>query len=82
MTSPGRSLFFLVPGTTGKYFCGGLVAELKAMRLAQQVCQAEVVTYRDREPNTLFLPDLIQAGVNPDRIFVVSWGFDVPKLVY
>ena len=81
MTSPGRSLLFLVPGTTGKYFCGGLVAELKAMKLAQQVCQAEVVTYRDREPNTLFLPDLLQAGVRNDRIFVVSWGFDVPKLV-
>ncbi len=81
MTSPGRSLFFLVPGTTKKFFCGGLVAELKAMQLAQQVCSAAVVTYREREDNTLFLPDLLREGVRSDRIFVVSWGFDVPKLV-
>jgi glycosyltransferase involved in cell wall biosynthesis len=89
MTSPGRSLLFLVPGTTKKFFCGGLVAELKALQLAKQVCPAEVVTYRQREDNTLFLPDLLREGVKPDalrasraeRIFVVSWGFDVPKLV-
>lgn len=76
-----RSLLFLVPGTTGKFACGGLFAELKAMKLAQQVAQAEVVTYRQREANTLFLPDLLQQGMQRDRIFVVSWGFDVPKLL-
>ncbi len=76
-----RSLLFLVPGTTGQFFCGGLFAELKAMKLAQQVAQAEVVTYRQREENTLFLPDLLREGVRYDRIFVVSWGFDVPKLI-
>ncbi len=81
LTSSGRSLLFLVPGTTKRFFCGGLVAELKAMRLAQQVCQAEVVTYREREENTLFLPDVLREGVRDDRIFVVSWGFDVPTLV-
>jgi Glycosyl transferases group 1 len=81
MTSLGRSLLFLVPGTTKRFFCGGLVAELKAMRLAQQVCKAEVVTYREREDKTLFLPDLLRDGVHNDRIFVVSWGFDVPTLV-
>ncbi len=76
-----RSLFFLVPGTTGQFSCGGLFAELKAMKLAQQVAQAEVVTYRQREADTLFLPDLLQRGMRRDRIFVVSWGFDVPKLL-
>jgi glycosyltransferase involved in cell wall biosynthesis len=81
MTSPGRSLLFLVPGTTKKFFCGGLVAELKALELAKRVCSAEVVTYREREANTLFLPDLLREGVKRERIFVVSWGFDVPKLV-
>jgi glycosyltransferase involved in cell wall biosynthesis len=76
-----RSLLFLVPGTTGQFSCGGLFAELKAMKLAQQVVQAEVVTYRQREKQTLFLPDLLAEGMRRDRIFVVSWGFDVPKLL-
>ena len=76
-----RSLLFLVPGTTGQFSCGGLFAELKAMKLAQQVTQAEVVTYRQREENTLFLSDLLRQGIRCDRVFVVSWGFDVPKLI-
>ena len=76
-----RSLLFLVPGTTGEFSCGGLFAELKAMKLAQQVTQAEVVTYRQREEKTLFLSDLLRQGIRYDRIFVVSWGFDIPKLI-
>lgn len=75
-----RKLYFLVPGLGGKFACGGLWAELKAMRLAQQICAAEAVTYRQREQSTLFLDDLLQQPVQ-DAIFVVSWGFDVPKLV-
>lgn len=73
-----RKLYFLLPGTTGKFACGGLFAELNALALAQQVCSAEVVTYRQREPETLFLDDVLQAP--EDVIFVLSWGFDVPKL--
>jgi Glycosyl transferases group 1 len=81
MTSVKRKLLFLLPGTTQKYFCGGLVAEMKAMKLAQQVAEAAIVTYRQREPDKLFLPDLLAAGPRSNQIFVVSWGFDVPKLV-
>jgi Glycosyl transferases group 1 len=81
MASVPRTLLFLLPGTTQKYFCGGLVAEMKAMKLAQQVTDAAIVTYRQREPDKLFLPDLLAAGPRSDQIFVVSWGFDVPKLV-
>jgi glycosyltransferase involved in cell wall biosynthesis len=58
-----------------------LFAELKAMELAKEVAEAEVVTYRQREAGISFLPDLLKEGVIKDRIFVVSWGFDVPKLV-
>lgn len=76
-----RKLYFLLPGTTQKFACGGLWAELKAVQLTQQVCTAEVVTYRQRQPDALFLDDLpLQTPLN-DCIFVVSWGFDVPKLV-
>lgn len=81
MLSGQRKLLFLLPGTTKKYFCGGLVAEMKAMKLAQKVTEAAIVTYRQREADQLFLPDLLTAGVRSDQIFVVSWGFDVPKLV-
>lgn len=76
-----RTLYFLLPGTGKRYACGGLFAELSTLKLAQQLCQAEVVTYAQREPNTLFLDDLLQRPNLEDSIFVVSWGFHVPKLV-
>jgi glycosyltransferase involved in cell wall biosynthesis len=76
-----RKLLFLLPGTTQKFNCGGLFAELKTIELVKQICPAEVVTYRQREPDRLFLDDLLQKPSQPNNIFVVSWGFDVPKLV-
>jgi glycosyltransferase involved in cell wall biosynthesis len=75
-----RSLYFLVPGTRQQFFCGGLFAELKTLAIAQQICSAAVVTYRQREPETLFLDDVLAQGKLTDVIFVISWGFDVPKL--
>lgn len=75
-----RKLYFLVPGTHGKFACGGLWAELKILQLAKQVCDAEVVTYRQRE-DKLFLDDLLEQNTLDNVIFVISWGFDVVKLV-
>jgi glycosyltransferase involved in cell wall biosynthesis len=75
-----RKLYFLVPGTGGKFACGGLWAELKTLNLAKQVADADVVTYRQREKDTLFLDDLLQKTNLDDVIFVMSWGFDVAKL--
>ena len=75
-----RKLYFLLPGLGGKFACGGLWAELKTLKLAQAVCPAEVVTYKQREANTLFLDDLLQTPNLADSIFVISWGFDIPKL--
>lgn len=75
-----RKLYFLVPGTGNKFSCGGLWAELKTLALAQQVCHAEVVTYRQREKDTLFLEDLLQGKNLDDVIFIMSWGFDVAEL--
>ena len=75
-----RKLYFLVPGTDGKFACGGLWAELKTLKLAQQICSAEVVTYRQREIGKLFLDDLLNEPNLNDVIFVISWGFDVDKL--
>ncbi|GAA6619027.1 glycosyltransferase [Scytonema sp. NUACC26] len=76
-----RKLYFLLPGTYGKFACGGLWAELKTLNLTQQICSADVVTYRQREKDKLFLDDVLREKNLDDIIFVVSWGFDVPRLV-
>jgi Glycosyl transferases group 1 len=77
-----RSLYFLLPGTDAKFACGGLFAELKTLNIAKQICDAEVVTYRQREDGKLFLDDILkQPHVDLNNvIFVMSWGFDVAKL--
>lgn len=75
-----RHLYFLLPGTSKRYACGGLFAELKTLKLAQKICAAEVVTYEQREPDTLFLDDLLQRPDLANHILVMSWGFHVPKL--
>lgn len=75
-----RSLYFLLPGTGKRFACGGLWAELKAFELAKQICPAQVVTYRQREQNTLFLDDVLQQQDLSNVIFVMSWGFDIAKL--
>lgn len=75
-----RSLYFLLPGTGKRFACGGLFAELKAFELAKQICPAKVVTYKQREKETLFLDDVLQQSDLSNVIFVMSWGFDVAKL--
>jgi glycosyltransferase involved in cell wall biosynthesis len=75
-----RKLYFLLPGCDEKFYCGGLFAELKTLSIAQKICDAEVVTYRQREPDKLFLADVLKQSNLDDVIFVISWGFDVPKL--
>ncbi|MBW4687216.1 MAG: glycosyltransferase [Komarekiella atlantica HA4396-MV6] len=74
-------LYFLLPGTDGKFACGGLFAELKTVNLAQHFCNADVVTYRQREKGKLFIDDLLKEKNLNDVIFVISWGFDIAKLV-
>lgn len=78
-----RKLYFLVPGTDGRFACGGLWAELKTVNLVREFCSAEVVTYRQKESGKLFLDDLLREKILEnldDVIFVISWGFDVAKL--
>lgn len=75
-----RKLYFLLPGIGGKFACGGLWAELNTLNLVKQICPAEVVTYRQREKDILFLDDLLKQKNIESAIFVISWGFDVPKL--
>ncbi|HYW18890.1 MAG TPA: glycosyltransferase [Nodularia sp. (in: cyanobacteria)] len=75
-----RKLYFLVPGTHGKFACGGLWAELKTVKLSQQICSADVVTYRQRETDQLFIDDLLTEKNLDQAIFVISWGFDIAQL--
>ncbi|BAW97184.1 hypothetical protein NIES970_21300 [[Synechococcus] sp. NIES-970] len=76
-----RSLYFLVPGVSKKFASGGLFAEIKTCELAQQLQSAHLVTYRETASDHLYLPDVL-AQVRPqEAIFVISWGFDIPKLV-
>lgn len=75
-----RQLYFLLPGTTKKFACGGLWAELKTLEMAKELCPAAVVTYRQREPDILFLDDLLKTEAAHHAIFVLCWGFDVAKL--
>ena len=71
-----------MPGTSGKFRCGGLLVELQTARLVGQLGSAEVVTYRQRESGTPFLADLIRTERSPgEALWIVSWGFDVPPLL-
>ena len=77
-----RPLRFLVPGTTGRYRCGGLLVEMQTQRLTARLRHAELVTYRQREPNHPFLDDLLRREPRPGpALWIVSWGFDVPSLL-
>jgi hypothetical protein len=60
-----RPVRFLVPGTTGKFRCGGLLVELQTARLVSRIAPVEVVTYRQREPDHPYLDDLLRAEVSP-----------------
>lgn len=77
-----RPLRFLLPGTTGRFRCGGLQVELQTARLTAPLRPTEVVTYRQREHGHPFLDDLLRREPAPGAaLWVVSWGFDVPKLL-
>jgi hypothetical protein len=80
-----RPLRVLVPGTSGRFRCGGLLVELQTARLLSQLVSVEVVTYRQREAEHHFLADLLRrepAAPGPQEpLWLVSWGFDVPQLL-
>ena len=76
-----RKLYFLLPGTKGKFGGGGLWAELSTCAKAQQICEAEVVTYRQQELERPWLQDILPKCNPESTIFVIGWGFDVPKLI-
>ena len=76
------SIRVLVPGTGPRFRCGGLRVALQTARLLSQLLPTEIVTYREREMSHLFLDDLLDQEDAPGQaLWLVSWGFDVPRLL-
>ena len=77
-----RLVRFLVPGTSGRFRCGGLSVECQTARLVGGLCDTEIVTYRERRDDCGYLDDLLNAESGSDAVlWIVSWGFDVPQLI-
>ena len=75
---------FLLPGSGGRFRCGGLLVELQTARLVADLGErpVELVTYRQREEAHPFLDDLLAREEAPgSALWIVSWGFDVPSLL-
>ena len=73
-----------MPGTSGRYRCGGLLVEQQTSRLLAELVPTQLVTYRQREPGLPYLGDLLRAEplgspAATDSLWIVSWGFDVPR---
>ncbi len=73
-----------MPGTSGRYRCGGLLVEQQTARLLSELVPSELVTYRQRESGLPFLADLLQSeprgsAAAAQALWIVSWGFDVPR---
>ena len=76
------SIRVLVPGTGPRFRCGGLSVALQTARLLSELRPTEVVTYRAREQSHPFLDDLLAQEKAPgNAMWLVSWGFDVPRLL-
>ncbi len=74
-----RTLYFLVPQTSLQ--SGGAIAQLKIFAIAQTLGAAQLATYEVREPDTLFLNDLLATATPDDAIFVIHWGPDIAYLL-
>ena len=80
---PTELIRFLVPGTSSRFRCGGLSVELQTANLVGRCCPTEIVTYRERCQDHAFLDDLLRReSVRDEVIWIVSWGFDVPRLIH
>ena len=74
-----RPLYFLFPQMNIN--SGGHIAQLNFLAIAQSITNAQPVTYKKREANTLFLDDLIKDNRPGNNIYVIHWGPDIGKLL-
>ncbi len=76
-----RPVSFLVPGISSKFRCGGLNVALQSCRIVQNICPSQIVTYREREGGYPFLADEIKKDIDNSMLWIISWGYDVKKLL-
>jgi hypothetical protein len=74
-----RPVFFTAPEADIR--TGGYSAEVDAMNLVKEICDAELLTYEKRCPGFRYLDDVVHDDVSSDAIFIVHWGPSVPSLV-
>jgi len=73
----------LVPGTGSRFRCGGLNVAKQTVNLLSNIRTTTLVTYRERCDKYPFL-DTLLSGIESKKdesIWIVSWGFDIPKLI-
>ena len=74
-----RNLYFLFPQMNIN--SGGHIAQVNFLAIAQSITNAQPVTYRKRETNTLFLDEVIKQNNPDDNIYIIHWGPDIAKLL-
>ena len=77
-----KTIRVLVPGIGTRFRCGGLSVAKQTARLLSDFRPTTLVTYRERTAQFPFLEDLLKEEFeNNSSLWIVSWGFDVPKLL-
>ena len=72
----------LVPGTSSRFRCGGLGVAKQTVRLLSELRPTTLVTYRERTVHHPFIDDLLKEDLVDDKyLWIVTWGFDVPRLL-
>ena len=71
-----------MPGTSSRFRCGGLGVAKQTVRLLSELRPTTLVTYRERTVEHPFIDDLLKEGLVDDKcLWIVTWGFDVPRLL-
>ena len=77
-----KAIRVLVPGTGPRFRCGGLSVAKQTVRLLSALRPATLVTYRERTVQHPFIEDLLkEEPVDDKSLWIVVWGFDVPRLL-
>ena len=77
-----KTIRVLVPGIGTRFQCGGLSVAKQTARLLSDFRPTTLVTYRERTAQFPFLEDLLKEEFEDNSsLWIVSWGFDVPKLL-
>lgn len=74
-----RDLYFLFPEMNIN--SGGHIAQMKFMSILQSFANGYAVTYRKKEPNVLYLDDVIGDISADNNIYIIHWGPDIPYLL-